>query len=108
MTDQKACNKLSYIIHLGSCSSYENNNHYQWSLIPLHSIDESQIQRLSSQIYISCTEMFSLSRTINAPMAGEVGSSAPVPGVIGCPPGVPGRYDGTPGVIGGPPGVPGK
>jgi hypothetical protein len=25
------------------------------------------------------------------PIAGEVGSSAPVPGVIGCPPGVPGK-----------------
>jgi hypothetical protein len=28
---------------------------------------------------------------IYIPIAGEVGSSAPVPGVIGCPPGVPGK-----------------
>lgn len=56
MTDQKAHNKLSYIIHLGSYSSYEYNSHYQWSLIPLHSIGESQIQLFSSRIYISCTE----------------------------------------------------
>lgn len=35
-------------------------------------------------------------------------SRPPVPGVIGCPPGVPGRYAAEFGVIGCPPGVDGK
>lgn len=44
----------------------------------------------------------------DTPPKGDIMSSAPLPGVIGCPPGVPGTYAEL-GVIGGwPPGVDGK
>lgn len=41
-------------------------------------------------------------------MTGDIISRPPVPGVIGCPPGVPGRQDAEFGVMGCPPGVEGK
>lgn len=41
-------------------------------------------------------------------MTGDIASRPPEPGVIGCPPGVPGTYETEFGVIGCPPGVEGK
>lgn len=42
------------------------------------------------------------------PIVGDIISRPPPPGVIGCPPGVPGKYDAELGVMGCPPGVDGK
>lgn len=47
-------------------------------------------------------------RDNDRPTTGDIISKPPLPGVIGCPPGVPGKYEEL-GVIGGcPPGVEGK